>query len=47
MLPRNLIVIPHAGFTMAKAWKSQSPFSFMSRSRAGELLEAKHHSTGF
>jgi hypothetical protein len=43
-LPRNLIAIPHAGFTTATVWRSRSPFSSCtSRSRAGKLEVAQHH----
>jgi hypothetical protein len=43
-LPRNLIVIPRAGFTTATVWRSRSPFSSCTRSRASKLEAAQHHS---
>jgi hypothetical protein len=44
-LPRNLIVIPRAGLTIAKVWRSWSPISLCtSTSRAGKLGAAQHHS---
>jgi hypothetical protein len=43
-LSRNLIVVPRAGFTMAKVRRFRSPcFSCMSRSRVGKFGAAQHH----
>jgi hypothetical protein len=43
-LHRNLIVVPHAGFTTATVQRFHSPFSSSTlRSRAGKLEATQHH----
>jgi hypothetical protein len=45
-LPKNLIAIPHAGFTAAKVQRSHSPISScVSKSRVSKLGAAQHHNS--
>jgi hypothetical protein len=44
-LPRNVIDVPRAGFTMEEVRRSRSPVSSCTiRSRVGKFEAAQHHS---